>query len=81
MPQGRSALTRSAYQEAGTPGGSDPDSTTQSARSDSRTIRSASFSIVAASRVGPGSFNFVVVPSASVRVMFIRTRSPICTIR
>src|SRR5215475_7777215 len=63
---GASSATTWAYQWSGTPGGSEPDSTTHEAVSALEITASVSWSSAAASSGAPGSLSFVVVPSCSV---------------
>src|ERR1700712_896944 len=74
-----SSATTSAYQWSGTPGGSEPDSTTHDAFAACATTDRVSASSAAASRAAPGSFSFVVVPSNSVIVRLVRTAPAIGT--
>src|ERR1044071_4250362 len=61
QPNAASIATTSAYQASGTPGGSDPDITTQEACSALPTTERVSASTAAASMGAPGSLILVVV--------------------
>src|SRR6185312_13644426 len=67
------SATTWAYQLSGTPGGSEPDSTTHEAVSALASTDIVSALSAAASSVAPGSLSFVVVPSCSVMARLVRT--------
>ena len=73
-PSRFSAGVKVAYQSSGAPGGSEPDSTTQSAPRASSSRSAVAASTWAALRAGPSSLILVVVPSGSVMAVLVRTR-------
>src|SRR5262249_6948543 len=73
QPKVASRATTSAYQWSGTPGGSEPDSTTHDAEPAAATTDSVRASTAAVSSAAPGSLSLVVVPSLSVTARLVRT--------
>ena len=71
----------SAYQLSGTPGGSEPESTTHEASSALAITDRVSASSAATSSAAPGSLSLVVVPSCSVIARLVRTASVVGTQR
>ena len=72
-PRSRTRLTRTAYRSAGAPGGRLPQPTTQSAPARAVERRGEERLDLGGDRSGPGSLSFVVVPSGSRTLMFMRT--------
>ena len=73
--------TSSAYSVVGTPGGSEPQPTTQEADTHARAVAPNRALTSASVRRGPASLSLVVVPSGSTAAMFIRADPAISTAR